>query len=85
LLKGGTKMTRTEKMKKAVAIAVAYYIKQENDIIQTEKPARAGYGWNQAGKALQMNIQRTMQSRGSIRKPQSLMRNEEPNVLRVKI
>ncbi|MGF7138456.1 hypothetical protein [Roseimarinus sediminis] len=74
-------MTREEKIKKAVAIAVAYYIEQEKTALKAETSVKAGTGWNQAGKAIHMNMKRMIQHRGSIQKPRNLFKNEEPKVL----
>jgi hypothetical protein len=63
-------MTREDKIKKAVAVAVAYHIEQEKaDLLLAESKHKTG--WNQAGKTIQMNVQRMIQQRGSIAKPRT--------------
>jgi len=69
-------MTREDKLKKAVAVAVAYYIEQEKaDMLMAEK--RHKTGWNQASKTIQMNVQRMIQQRGSIAKPRAHYQTED--------
>lgn len=70
-------MTREEKLKKAVAVAVAYYIEQEKSEILAERRNKVKTGWNQASKTIQMNVQRMIQQRGSIARPRTLFKTEE--------
>jgi hypothetical protein len=59
-------MTRQDKIKKVIAIAVAYYIDQEKTALNAQMNGRTGKKWNKAGKAFQLNMKRMMQQRGSI-------------------
>ena len=59
-------MTREEKLKKAVAVAVAYYVEQENTAILTATKNKAKTTWNQAGKSFQLKMKSMLQHRGSI-------------------
>ncbi|MCC5930796.1 MAG: hypothetical protein JJU28_16245 [Cyclobacteriaceae bacterium] len=59
-------MTRQEKIKKVIAIAVAYYIDQEKTALNAQTSGRSGKQWNKAGKAFQMNMKKLMQQRGSL-------------------
>lgn len=71
-------MTREQKLKKAVAIAVAYYVEQEKAEFLADRNNKSKTGWNQAGKTIQMNVQRMMQQRTSIGRPRTLFKSEEP-------
>ena len=73
-------MTREEKIKKAVAVAVAYYVEQEKALSAERASKARTTGWNKASKAIHMNAQRIIQQRGSISRPKSLFRHEEPHV-----
>ncbi len=59
-------MTREEKLKKAVAIAVAYYVEAENTSVLTATKNKAKTTWDQAGKSFQLKMKRMLQQRGSI-------------------
>lgn len=59
-------MTRQEKIKKVIAIAVAYYVEKEKAALQAQMGGRTGKQWHKAGKAFQMNMKRLMQQRGNI-------------------
>lgn len=74
-------MTREEKIKKAVAVAVAYYIEQEKTELLAERKNKVKTGWIQASKTIQMNVQRMIQQRASIARPRTLFKSEEPYVL----
>ncbi len=64
-------MTKEEKIKKAVAIAVAYHIEQENVSVLTATNNKANTTWNQAGKSFQLKMKRMLQHRGSINRNQA--------------
>ncbi len=56
-------MTYEEKKKKAVMIAVAFYIKQEN---ANEKALPNLTRWSQTGKVIAMNKRQVIQQRGRV-------------------
>ncbi|MGK7394663.1 MAG: hypothetical protein ACNS62_08820 [Candidatus Cyclobacteriaceae bacterium M3_2C_046] len=74
-------MSREEKIKKAVAIAVAYFVEQEKATLWAEKANRTQNNWMQASKTIQMNMQQMIHQRASIARPRSLYNREESLVL----
>lgn len=70
-------MTRSEKIKKAVAIAVAYYLQQEKASAIEQRPVNSRTGWLNASKAIQMSGRQIFQQRGRIARPRNFFRNEE--------
>ncbi len=58
-------MTREEKKKKAIAIAVSYYLEQERAESMKLTPNKAN-SWSRMGQMLNMGKRRVIQSRGKI-------------------
>jgi hypothetical protein len=74
-------MTRIEKIKQAVAVAVAYYVEQEKQALTAEKPINSRRSWVNARNAIQMRGRQIVQQRGRIGSTRILMKKETNPIL----
>ncbi len=58
-------MTREEKKKKAIAIAVSYYLEQERAELMNMAPNKLN-SWSRMGQMLNMSKRRVIQSHGKL-------------------
>ena len=70
-------MTRIEKIKKAAAIAVAYYLEQQKLQCASTGDCNSRKSWVNTSKAIQMRGRMIMQQRGRVASVRNVGRRDE--------